>query len=294
MIILICNFLTKANEAGIYNFSKDFVVPSLSIFLSAVVAYLVANRQIHGQRKLNIEEEEKKKGLLFNVVDIQNQFLIEELNNRNNEISKLLRDLEKEDVTSGINELYLSSLTRLNKLDYKELHDVFLNTSYSTEETMKTFLLFHNSLIHLEKNVIMINNSGKKYYNESNENFERLKILYKNFNFDIAQLVKNNKINDVSFFLEFENKFSPESSFDKYFDYNISLVDEVINRIKQTYNIEYFELLKIVSEIRNLGLIQRQNLIRYKVDLDFFLKISEDNTTHLERMKNIISKNNLK
>lgn len=67
MIVLICNFFIKVQEADIYNFFKDILVPSLSICASAWIAFYVANRQIQDQRRLN-EDEEKKGFYLMSLI----------------------------------------------------------------------------------------------------------------------------------------------------------------------------------------------------------------------------------
>lgn len=282
---LICDFSVKAQEAGVYAFSKDFIVPSLAIIASVAAAYFAAFFQIKGQKTLKKAEERNQRKQLLNVVKIQNELLIKELNARSNEINDLKNKIRKEEITSEINEVYLPSLTRLSEIDYKDLHDVFFNLPDQKGEILRTFLLFHNSLIHLEKNVININNSGKIYYKQSNENFERLKSLFVSLKFQIGELFKIKNVSDASLLVSFEQKFSSEGTFEKYFEHNVKLVNELYTDLLKNISIKDLNLLRIVTEIRNIAIQQNIVVSRYEGDLDFYLKNVTKNEIHLVKME---------
>lgn len=284
-------FIAELSRKDIYDFFKDFIVPIFSIGASVFVAYWVANRQIKDQRNLLEDEEARKSKLLFNLIDVQTQLLIEESRKRDSEIRKLIDGLEEEDIYSDINEVYMPSLIRLNEIDYKEIHNVFFEKKYDFERNKQVFLLYQNSLIHLERGVIMINNSGRNYYTLSLKNYNKLKELYDKFNFEIGEILSKNKYKDCSFFQEFDfdTKILYKASYLDFFKSNLeNIIEPFYKKVKEDYREYSFNLLKLVTEIRNLVTTQKLNLDMYKYDLEFYLQHSEDNIKNLKNMESVM------
>lgn len=149
--LLWCNFFIEAYDKGIYEFAKDFLVPSVVLFLTIRYSIILSKQAINNQRLLDDEKQKEEYKAIIDSIGILNKPIIKEINT-------VISNLNKEKKTFNIEDFSDFNLSKFNtsfyesiiNIGYSKLHSAFY---YDKRFRPSDFLNFWADINNLPKHI---------------------------------------------------------------------------------------------------------------------------------------------